>query len=151
MRFTETFSSWAAGICAAAVISAAVTALIPSGNLEKSVKTVVSVFLICSLVMPFVKGNVAINGDISKNIEEYEETENALLDEAQRQTEEFMKNSVVEILSENGIICEDVIIQSDMKDGELSIVSVTVVSPSADAQTVKNIVKSQLGAEVTVE
>ena len=151
MRFTETFSSWASGICAAAVISAAVTALIPSGNLEKSVKTVISVFLICSLVMPFVKGNIAINGDISKNIEEYEGAENALLDEAQRQTEGFMKNSVVEILSENGITCEDVIIQSDMKDGELSIVSVTVVSPSADAQTVKDIVKSQLGAEVTVE
>lgn len=138
-------------MCAAAIISAVVTALVPSGNLEKSVKTVVSVFLIMSMVKPFIEKNSAVNKDISKNIDAYDESYDETVTETECRTAEYLKSSICTLLSENGISCDDIIVQCEMNSGEISFGSVTVVNPSADDETVKKIIKEQLGTEVIVD
>lgn len=147
----DVIHSWAVGMCAAAVIGAVATALIPSGSLEKSVKTVVSVFLLCALVLPFFKENLASQRYISTNFDEANEINQSISDEVGRQTEKYLKISIEEILQKNGISCDDVIIEMEVKDESVSVSGVIIKNPSADASTVKNIIKQELGVEATVE
>lgn len=147
----DVIHSWAVGMCAAAVIGAVATALIPSGSLEKSVKTVVSVFLLCALVLPFFKENLASQRYISTNFDEANEINQSISDEVGRQTEKYLKFSIEEILQKNGISCDDVIIEMEVKDESVSVSGVIIKNPSADASTVKNIIKQELGVEATVE
>ncbi|MCQ2480048.1 MAG: stage III sporulation protein AF [Clostridia bacterium] len=147
----DTVHSWAVGLCAAAVIGAVVTALIPSGSLEKSVKTVVSVFLICAMILPFLKENLASQRYISINFDESDETQKALSAEVGRETEKYLKNSIEEILQKNGISCKDVVIEIEVKDESVSVSKVTVKAPSAEGEKVKKIIKQELGVEASIE
>lgn len=142
--------SWAVGMCSAAVIGAVVTALIPSGSLEKSVKTVVSVFLLCCMILPFFKENLASQRYLSTNFDEAIETETALSSEISKETEKYLKLSIKEILQKNGISCDDVIIEMEVKDESVKVSSV-VIKTTADSEKVKSIIKQELGVEATVE
>lgn len=137
-------------MCSAAVIGAVVTALIPSGSLEKSVKTVVSVFLLCCMILPFFKENLASQRYLSTNFDEAIETETALSSEISKETEKYLKLSIKEILQKNGISCDDVIIEMEVKDESVKVSSV-VIKTTADSEKVKSIIKQELGVEATVE
>lgn len=137
-------------MCSAAVIGAIVTALIPSGSLEKSVKTVVSVFLLCCMILPFFKENLASQRYLSTNFDEAIETEMALSSEISKETEKYLKLSIKEILQKNGISCDDVIIEMEVKDESVEVSSV-VIKTTADSEKVKSIIKHELGVEATVE
>lgn len=143
--------SWAVGMCVAAVISAVVTGLIPSGSLEKSVKTVVAVFLLCAMILPFFKEKSSNINYLSKKFDKSYEAEEALSQEVCRQTEQYMKNTVEKILQKNGITCADVIIHIEAKDESVNVDGITVKSPDAQAETVKKIIKEELGVEAMIE
>lgn len=137
-------------MCSAAVIGAVVTALIPSGSLEKSVKTVVSVFLLCCMILPFFKENLASQRYLSTNFDEAIETETALSSEISKETEKYLKLSIKEILQKKGISCDDVIIEMEVKDESVKVSSV-VIKTTANSEKVKSIIKQELGVEATVE
>lgn len=144
----ETVRTWAMGICTAAVISAAVTALIPRGSLEKSVRAVVSVFLICSIVSPLIAYKGSYINESSIFIEE--ETEAALYDEIARQTENQIKRAVEDVLRKNGIQFEKVDIQLELKEEEIVVTSVSVINTNTASQNVKQLIMQELGIEAEV-
>lgn len=146
----ETIHSWALGLCAAAIIGSAAAVLTPSGSLEKSMKTIISVFLICAVILPFFKEKSAINNDLSKNFAECDEIEESVGKEVREQTESLLKSTVFDILERKGISCKDIVIQIETADNTVNVKSVTVIAPDKDAQTVKDILKSEAGIDADV-
>ena len=142
---------WAVGMCDAAIAVAVVKVLTPSGSLEKSVKTVVSVFLLCAMILPFCGEKSASQRYISTKFDEAELTEQALTDEVSRQTAQYLKKSIEKILEKNGISYGDVVIDMELKDESVSVRKITVINPDTDAQTVQTIIRKELGAEACVE
>lgn len=142
---------WAVGMCAAAIAGAAAKLLMPSGSLEKSVKIVVSVFLLCAMILPFCAKESASQRYISMNFDESELTEQALTDEVSRQTAQYLKNSIEKTMEKNGISYGDVVIEMELKDESVSVGKITVINPDTDTQTVQKIIREELGAEACVE
>lgn len=142
---------WASGLCKAAVIGALAIGLAPSGSLEKCIKTVVSLFLLCSVILPLFKSNSSISADYSKIFDISDAEGEALADEACGQTEEYLKNSVEDVLDKNGINYREVVIEMKRDDYAVSVESVTVVNPSESEETVKAVVKNELGVEIVAE
>ena len=96
----QAVKEWAVGMCAAAIAGAVVKVLTPSGSFEKSVKTVVAVFLLCAMILPFCGSKTASQRYISTNFDEAELTEQALNDEISRQTAQYLKNSIEKIFKD---------------------------------------------------
>lgn len=146
----ETIHSWALGLCSAAVIGSVAAVLSPSGTLEKSVKTVIAVFIICAVVLPFFKENFALHSYLSTDFDNSDSVCESIGSEVCSQTEKYFKNAVSEILERNGISCRDMIIQIETEDDTVNVKSVTVVSPDKDTDTVKSILKNEAGIDADV-
>lgn len=146
----ETLHLWVTGLCTAAVISAVVTVLTPSGALEKSIKSVISVFLICAMIMPFFKAKININNNSSIILDESNETATDMNEAVCEQTENYLKSTVEEVLEKNGISFREVIIDMKIEDDNISVNSVTVSGVDKDAQTVKDILYKELSLNAEV-
>lgn len=146
----ENIHAWAVGMCAAAIIGSVSALLTPSGSMEKSMKTVISIFLICAVVLPFFKNKVAVNNDISTYFAESEEDAFSITNEVGDQTESYLKTLIYEILQKNGITCEDIVIQIETNEESVNVKSITVYRPNKDAETVCGILKKEAGIEVNV-
>ena len=146
----ENIHAWAVGMCAAAIIGSVSALLTPSGSMEKSMKTVISIFLICAVVLPFFKNKIAVNNDISTYFAESEEDAFSITNEVGDQTESYLKTLIREILQKNGITCEDIDIQIETNEESVNVKSITVYRPNKDAETVCGILKKEAGIEVNV-
>lgn len=146
----ENIHAWAVGMCTAAIIGSVSALLTPSGSMEKSMKTVISIFLICAVVLPFFKNKVAVNNDISTYFAESEEDAFSITNEVSDQTESYLKTLIYEILQKNGITCEDIVIQIETNEESVNVKSITVYRPNKDAETVCGILKKEAGIEVNV-
>lgn len=146
----ETLHLWVTGICFAAVICAVVTVLTPSGALEKSIKSLVSVFLVCALIMPFFKEKVLYNNDSSIFLDKSSETADNLSEEVKNQTEAYLKSAVEEALKRNGIKYSEVVIEIDICESSVSVKSVTVSGVEDNPQTVKDTLFKETGVNAEV-
>ena len=59
----EELKKWALGVCAAAIFSSVVYALVPKGNMQKIMRCVAAAAVICALVFPLA--NALIKTDFS--------------------------------------------------------------------------------------
>lgn len=59
----EILKSWALSVTAASVIAAVITFVSPSGSMEKSVKTVTSLFMLLCFIVPLVNTDVHKSAD----------------------------------------------------------------------------------------
>ncbi len=147
----EFIRTWALGLCISAITGAVVIALSPSGSFEKSIRIVVSVFIICTMILPFSdSGSDIFQDDLFVSDESLSQAEK-LSQEAYRQSEEYLRSSVITLLGNNGIFCDDVIIKMNTADNAAVIQSITVVNPDADESKVKALIKDTLGVEVQVK
>lgn len=91
----EVIKSWALSVTAAAIITAVISLISPSGALEKSVKTVISLFMLLSFIAPFVKfdTNELFSADV-EHINEWIE-DNKLKKEVEYETISILKNEIV--------------------------------------------------------
>ncbi len=151
----EMIRSWVMGITAAAIIGAVVLALNPSGAAEKSVKTIVAVFLISSMILPFVKSE-NLNFDFDSASVDTARQNEKIVNSVSEQFKEKLENSITDILSQNGIEVARINIDMNVKTDEVSVekISITLKKESADkADEAKNILKEQLSvtAQITTE
>ena len=147
---------WITGLTTAAIIGAIVLVLAPGGGAEKTVKTMVSVFLVSSIVLPIAK-----NTDWKAETEFYLEenaagTENSIAGEMAEQMKTKIADSVENILLKEGIQVHSVSIDIKTDGDELSVEKITVALKKASSQKVNEtaqILEAQLGvnADVTIE
>lgn len=146
----EALHLWVTGLCSAAIICAVVTLLTPSGAMEKSVKSVVSVFLICMIILPFFKEKLTFSNNSSNILDESSSTAESMNNEVRMQTESYLKSTVEEVLNKNGISFREVVIDMEMTDNSISIKSVTVFGVEKDVQNVKDILYKETGINAEV-
>ena len=60
----DALRDWAVSICVTGICSTVVLTLSPSGALEKTLKVVATVFMICCIAVPLA-GNIALNGGLA--------------------------------------------------------------------------------------
>lgn len=147
---------WITGLTTAAIIGAIVLVLAPGGGAEKTVKTMVSVFLVSSIVLPFAK-NADWTTDADFSLEEsVAETENLITNEISEQMKARIAASVENILKKEGIQVHSVSIDIKTDGDELSVEKITIALKKESSQKVNEtaqILEAQLGvnADVTIE
>ncbi len=57
----EELKKWALGVCAAAIFSSVIYALVPKGNMQKIMRGVAALTVICALVFPFASALMKTN------------------------------------------------------------------------------------------
>lgn len=107
----ETFKSWAASSVTAAAVAAVLSLLAPSGNIEKTIKIVIALFLLAAFILPFSRSEVNLFLDSNKGIKEIID-ENIAEKEMNKHIKDSLKSAVeTEIrayLSGVGIECVNV-------------------------------------------
>ena len=147
--------SWVTGVTAAAIIGAIVLALTPGGAVEKSVKTVVSVFLISSMILPLVKAenvNLDFKIDEGQTVTQNEEIVNSLVEHFK----EKLELSINETLNNSGIQVSQISIDINTNGDEISVEKIKIVLKKESADEViraKEILEKELSlqAEITAE
>ena len=90
----ETFKSWAVSSVTAAAVVTVISLLSPSGNLEKSIKFIIALFLIAAFIIPFSNSDIAFESfDINRGIKEIID-ENELNNEVKKNVEDSLENAV---------------------------------------------------------
>ncbi len=91
----EVIKSWALSVTAAAIISAVISFVSPTGTLEKTVNTVIAIFVLLSFLTPFVK--IDRNELFSVEVEHINEwiEENKLKKELEFETISILKNEII--------------------------------------------------------
>lgn len=145
---------WVTGLTSAAIIGAIVLVLLPGGGAEKTVKTMVSVFLILSIVLPFAKNaDWKLGTDFSVE-ESAAETENSIARQMSEQMKTKLTLSIENILKKEGIQVYSVGIDIKTDGDEISVEKITVRIKKESSQSLgeaKQILETQLGVKADVE
>ena len=67
----EFLSKWIEGIAIAVIIASIFEMILPNGNIKKYVKVILGIYIVFSIISPFVDNKVMGNFDISKKIDIY--------------------------------------------------------------------------------
>ncbi|MBQ8784375.1 MAG: stage III sporulation protein AF [Clostridia bacterium] len=149
----ETIRLWVTGLASAAVIGAVVLVLTPGGGAEKAVKTIVSVFLISSMLLPFVKGaELSLDTELPDE-EEVIQNENGISEAMAEQFEVKLRETIENILSQKGIHTRSVSIDIKTNGDEISVEKVTVVIKKESANNLasaKEILENELQIKADV-
>lgn len=57
----DSIKQWALGVCVTAIFSSVIYALAPKGNMQKVIRCVVSLSVVCSIVLPFAGAAKKLN------------------------------------------------------------------------------------------
>ena len=150
----EAVRLWVTGLSSAAIIGAIVLVLVPAGGAEKAVRTMVSVFLVSSIVLPFAQ-NTDWKAETDFSVEESAaEAQNSIAEEMSEQMKTKLGSSIENILKKEGIQVRSVSIDIKTDGNELSVekIAVTIKKESArSASETKEILEAQLGVRADVE
>ena len=64
-------SSWIEGIAIAVIIASIFELILPNGNLKKYIKIILGIYVIFSIITPFVDSNKLYSIDLSKEVDNY--------------------------------------------------------------------------------
>lgn len=151
----EALRLWIMGITFAATVGTVVLVLNPGGGAEKTVKTMVSVFLVCAIVKPLTKG-MKLNFYADLPEEEINMTVgNDINGAVTASFGEKLKKSIENLLDKNGIYYSSVSIDIKTDDDEISVERVLIVLDEKGRNQIaetKEIIEKELGikSEISV-
>ena len=148
---------WAVVICVSAIACSLLDMIVPSGKMEKIVRFVFGVFMICAVINPFETATKGFDIDLkipnSEIKKDYKFSE-SMEDIEMRAAECKIKNILEETLGEINIEPQKINISMDINEGNsISINKVEVVlgKENIDRQEeVKSIIKNKLGLNCKV-
>lgn len=149
----QTIKELASSIVVISVVGSVILILAPSGSMEKSIKTVVSIVMLTVFVKPFL-GRIDFNELDLKSSISYENSEYKYNDYIVADFSNEIKNRIVSLLEKEGIFDIKVETEIIINKDELKIESVKLKIPQHyDEFKVKaiNIVKKELGIVASVE
>lgn len=152
----ENMSRWATVICIAAVVCVLFELLSPKGSLEKVMRFVLGLFMLCAIIIPLTQGAFNIHFNFSPQ-ESFEEKSN-FEKRTEEQIMELGKDSVSSLTSDclNKMNVEAKKIEISMdteQDNSISIVMVTVTIDQKDKDQkikIRDTLKKELGLNVQV-
>ena len=120
---------WSAVICMTALIAAMLQNLVPSGSMQRMVKFVIGVFIICVLIVPLKKITPIIQLDIDEDTNSINNSQlkNTVDNQYSLAVKESITNLVMTELNSINIKCKNVnVIMDTNEDKRISINKVVV-------------------------
>ena len=107
-----TFKSWAVSAVTAAAIVGVISLFTPSGSMEKTLKTVIGLFLLASFILPLsdsdITGSLFKSNEGIKEIIDENEYENEIKNNVSDSLESTIKTEICAYLSNAGVAFTDV-------------------------------------------
>lgn len=142
----ETVKQWALAVTISAAAGGIVLILTPDGSVKKSVSAAVSLFLVISMLFPFLKG--VDFSDFRIDLEAPEETD--LSETVREQMRKSVEKEIRKILEECGITIEGIDIDITVDGEEMRINKIKITAQSGDIDKALKRIKSEIGAEAEI-
>lgn len=127
---------WALGICLTVLINAVVHYVIPSGSMEKMLRLVLGVFVLCGILLPLSKTLPSLDWEMEKPTETIHDTD-GFAGEVERQifsqAEQNIKQVVIVELEKNGYPWKNVSVRMDTNEDRGIVINQVVVTLDKDA------------------
>lgn len=142
-------------ICFTLLIAGILRLLVPSGAFGKTVKWVIGVFMLVSLLTPFC-GGYTVNGLFSFDLEgltpkvDWLEEDARVLEQAAAAE---AKSTVMAAAAQNGVTAQVLSVATEYRDSKVYITGITVVveGDARQAQAVKRTVEQWINADISVQ
>lgn len=154
----EFLKQWAVSVCSCGIVATLFSALAPKGKMEKLLKIVISVFILTSLVTPFLsltKSDFELITDHktgSITIEELQEKTNELTAKAM---DKQLEDNIAQTLEASGYGGCAVTVHSLLReDGSYAIESINVQIPeknSAHSSEIRSLLKEKFSYDMNIE
>ena len=145
---------WAYAVTISAIVGAIILSVTPGGSTEKLVRAAVSLFLMCAILSPFLKGADPMELLNGIEIPEVQSSESGGKETAEY-LQEMTKEKISDILIECGIKNADISISINIENGnEMKIENVSIIAEKEyenQFENAKKNIKTRLGIEVEIE
>lgn len=147
---------WSAVLCICAVICAIIEIMAPGGNMDKILKTVLSGFVLCALIVPLKNIDLSLDFSIQydRELPVQEETQQLLQEQTITLAQHKIKLLVQAELDKINVVPENIEIFTDNSDiSSISIITIEVTvkeNYSNKAEMIKSCIEQALGLNVTV-
>ncbi len=149
----EEIKQWIICIVICSLVTAIVSVLSPQGGTERALKTVVSVFMICAFLSPFLNGMVV---DADFDFPDFEENKSELSSEILKamltETETQSETEIKKLLESLSVEFKEIKVYADInKDNEIFIRFISLSLPERFSHREKQItsnLKSMFSSEV---
>ena len=150
----ESLRTWALSIAMAALAGGVVWLLAPKGGVQKALRALIAVFLLCSFLTPFfTRGGVNLDW-ILPDILDTPVTpalEDAVMRQLKTAVEEEIAKRMQAVLDARAVAGQISLDTSILPDGSIEIVTAQVlVPPGTDARGLAAAIKAQAGLDVEI-
>ncbi len=149
--------SWATLICMVSIVCTLLELLAPDGNMKKTMKTVISMFMLCSIIFPLIKIISTIDLSLDKfanSCNSLSETSKSYSKTCENYAEEKINKLVLKTLNENGVKAKKVETSMDINETSSISINKTVIFLSENNKDLKlraqSIAKRELGLDCDV-
>lgn len=146
-------AKWATVIILCAVICLVIEMLLPSGKLEKSVRFVLSAFMICAIIFPFGEMAFGLQVELSRievPSDEYEEFEDSIDDTSIGLAKISISNLISERLKEIDVSAEKIEVNMDSVDKDSISIIEAIIYVSKEYKDNVLLIKSTIEKELEV-
>lgn len=146
----NTVLEFAQNMCFAAVGSAVLSFLLPKGNIAKTAKTVLGVFLIWVMFMPVASFfDIDIANSTELSVDEY--YNNADLPSAAAEyTEKQIEYSIAKLLEKNNIEYKKIYVHSNIEKNGVININEIEVETGGNAEKIKELIFKETGITPTI-
>jgi len=150
----STLRTWALSVAMAALAGGVVWLLAPKGNVQKALRTLIAVFLLCAFLTPFFS-RTGVNLDwILPDIQstpEISALENTIVRQLKTAVEEELAKRIEAVLAGRNVSGQISLDTSIWPDGSIEIVTAQVlVPPGADTRGLAAAIKAQTELDVKI-
>lgn len=155
MTLIEGIKSWAFSVCAAAVCGAVMNMLLPEGSEKRIFKTVLCLFMLCSILSPILSMDfsaLSTETDFKENRAQTEGITEELLAFSANEAENTIINDTAAALAEKGITADNISVEVNiLPDGSINISRFVITADEADAEKIRSTVYEHTGLLPEIE
>ena len=150
----STLRTWALSVAMAALAGGLVWLLAPKGSVQKALRTLIAVFLLCAFLSPFfARGGIRLDWILpdTQSTPAIPELEDTVKRQLKTAVEEEIVGRVQAVLDERGLARNIALDTSIWPDGSIEIVTAQVlVPPGADTRELAADIKARAGLDVEI-
>ncbi len=155
MTFIEGIRNWAFAVCAAAICGAVMNMLLPDGSEKHIFKTVLCLFMLCSIISPVIGidfSDLSTEFDFKNSRAQSGDTTEEFLSLSAKEAENAIINDTAAALGEKGISVDNISARVNiLPDGSININRFSVCISEGNPDEIKHIVERKTGISPEIE
>lgn len=155
MTLIEGIKSWAFSVCAAAICGAVMNMLLPEGSEKRIFKTVLCLFMLCSILSPILSMDfsaLSTEADFKENRAQTEGITEELLAFSANEAENTIIDDTVAALAEKGIAADNISVEVNiLPDGSINISRFVITVSGGNPEEIKSIAEKRTGLLPEIE